>query len=187
MEKILKIGLIAALFCFQNICAQTMVTKSDSINGGVYFTQMDSRIDALLVKSEGNCRISKTPVVSNSSGVRGAEATDVRPFRAPAKSTSVPRSLTTADICRNTPKLSGYKIQVAITNNGADANRIRYEVRRNFPDLRIELDSSLRPNYKILAGSYFSKSSGATDLKRVRHIYTSAVLVPYRIFCVEAK
>ncbi|MDE5520774.1 SPOR domain-containing protein [Elizabethkingia meningoseptica] len=184
MKKIFQIGLIAGLLFFQNVYAQKIISKTDSINGNTYSTQMDSRISDLLIKAEESCnRTSGPKVVNNGGGI--IVNNDEKPVSVPR--TINTKSLSTADICRNRPKLSGYKIQVAVTNNGNDANKIRYEVRQSFPDLRTELDSSLRPNYKILAGSYFSKQSGGEDLRRVRRVYGSAVLIPYRIFCAEAK
>ncbi|AIL43939.1 SPOR domain-containing protein [Elizabethkingia anophelis] len=185
MKKIFQIGAVMMLFCFQNIYAQKIISKKDSVGGNVYTTQMDSRINDLLTKSEESCNRPAGPKIVNNTG-GGSVISEDRIV------TSTPRvintkTLSTADICRNRPKLSGYKIQVAVTNNSNDANKIRYEVRQSFPDLRTELDSSLRPNYKILAGSFFSKQSGSEDLRRVKRLYGSAVLIPYRIFCVEAK
>ncbi|MEW7401960.1 SPOR domain-containing protein [Elizabethkingia anophelis] len=186
MKKIFQIGAVMMLFCFQNIYAQKIISKKDSVGSNVYTTQMDSRIDELLTKSEESCNRPSGPKVVNNSG-SGLVISDDRIVISTPRNSINTKTLSTADICRNRPKLSGYKIQVAVTNNSNDANKIRYEVRQSFPDLRTELDSSLRPNYKILAGSFFSKQSGSEDLRRVKRVYGSAVLIPYRIFCVEAK
>ena len=59
--------------------------------------------------------------------------------------------------------------------------------RRRFPQLKVETDASLRPNYKILAGSYFNKQSATSDLNAIRKEFKSAIAVQYRIFCAEAK
>jgi len=59
--------------------------------------------------------------------------------------------------------------------------------RRRFPNLKVETDASLRPNYKILAGSYFTKASASGDLSRIKQYFKSAIPVQYRVFCVEAK
>ena len=77
-------------------------------------------------------------------------------------------TLSIADICKEKPKLMGYKIQIATTNNGNAANKIRHDIRNNFPALRAEIDSSLRPNYKILAGSFFSKKVEIMILNKLR-------------------
>jgi len=186
MKKIFQIGAVMMLFCFQNIYAQKIISKKDSVGGNVYTTQMDSRIDELLTRSEESCNRPGGPKIVNNTTGGGSVISEDRPVISTPRVINT-KSLSTADICRNRPKLSGYKIQIAVTNNSNDANKIRYEVRQSFPDLRTELDSSLRPNYKILAGSFFSKQSGSEDLRRVKRVYSGAILIPYRIFCVEAK
>jgi hypothetical protein len=59
--------------------------------------------------------------------------------------------------------------------------------RSKFPSIKVITDASLRPNYKVLAGSYFSKQSAAADLAKVRQIFKDARTVEYNIFCVEGK
>ena len=57
------------LFCFQNIYAQKIISKKDSVSGNVYTTQMDSRIDELLTRSEESCNRPAGPkIVNNTSG-----------------------------------------------------------------------------------------------------------------------
>lgn len=179
----------------QTMYGQKVVSKSDTLNGHVVTTQMDSRVADLLAKSEESCnRVSGGPSarpstntsISSTGGDSGS--TDYRPTTTTTTPSRInTSSMSTADICRRTPKLSGYRIQVAVTNSSAEANKIRMEVRQSFPDLRSIVDGSLRPNFKILAGSFFSKQSGQADLKRVKKSYGGAVLVQYSIFCVEAK
>lgn len=81
----------------------------------------------------------------------------------------------------------GYKIQVVVVKSNEEASKISVEFRNNFRNLKVEKDASLRPNYKILAGSYFSKQSAADDLRNIKRVYPSAMVIPYAVFCVEAK
>ena len=56
------------LFCFQNIYAQKIISKKDSVGGNVYTTQMDSRINDLLTKSEESCNRPAGPKIVNNTG-----------------------------------------------------------------------------------------------------------------------
>lgn len=175
MKKLFQLSFILMLMCTQNTLAQEVKTMEETINGTELSMAMDSRVAELLSESEEACKQKLSTLMEQ-------EAKDQPEADAKPKD-----KLTIAEICRQTPRLSGFKIQVAVVHDRQKANEIRYEVRRKFPDLRTELDSSLRPNYRILAGSYFSRESGSTDLRRVRKVYSTANLVPYRIFCAESK
>jgi len=105
----------------------------------------------------------------------------------PAKIYVPSRELTNAEICRKNPRILGYKIQITTVKSNQEANEVKTYFRKRFPNLKVETDASLRPNYKILAGSYFTKQSAAADLSRVREYFKSAIAVQYRIFCAEAK
>ena len=68
MKKIFQIGAVMMLFCFQNIYAQKIISKKDSVGGNVYTTQMDSRINDLLTKSEESCNRPAGPKIVNNTG-----------------------------------------------------------------------------------------------------------------------
>lgn len=169
MKRLTKFFVIATLFSFYQIDAQYVV-KKDTLSGTVLSFAMDSRVNDALEKIENNC--------SQNSGNAVKETPKIL----------VPnRELTNAEVCRRNPKIMGYKIQVVVMKSNEEARKAATEFRNNFRSLKVETDASLRPNYKILAGSYFSKESAADDLRNVRKIYSSAIVIPYAIFCVEAK
>lgn len=169
MNNLLKLFIIATLFSFYQIDAQYVV-KKDTLTGTELSFALDERINDALEKIEGNCnRISDAPV------------------RTPTKVLVPSRELTNAEICRKNPKIMGFKIQVVTVKSNEEARKIATEFRNNFRSLKVETDASLRPNYKILAGSYFSKQSASDDLRNVKRVYPSAIVVPYAVFCVEAK
>ena len=89
--------------------------------------------------------------------------------------------------CKKNPRILGYKIQVGVVKSSEEANNLRTEFRQAFPAIKVEVDASLRPNYKVLAGSYLSKESAAADLKKVKAKFKGAISTQYRVFCVEAK
>ena len=81
----------------------------------------------------------------------------------------------------------GYKIQLAVVKSNEEAREVGMYFRRRFPNMKVEIDASLRPNYKVMAGSYFSKQSAAGDLGRIKQYFKDAIAIQYRVFCVEAK
>lgn len=97
------------------------------------------------------------------------------------------RKNSTAEICRQNPRIMGYKILVATAKSNDEANKIKVDFRQNFPTLKVEVDASLRPNYKILAGSYFTKESARSDLRKIKTLFKTATSIQYSIFCVDGR
>lgn len=176
MRNLFKVLAITALTIFNTSEAQQVI-KKDTLQGTELVMTMDSKVDELLSNIEDNCTrtTSKRSVVD-----------DDRPA-SPGKVLVPNRTMTNAEICRKNPRLLGYKIQVAVVKSNQEANEIRSKVRQLFPSLKVQLDASLRPNYKILAGSFFSKESAKADLAQVRKEFSGATAVQYQVFCVEAK
>ena len=81
----------------------------------------------------------------------------------------------------------GYKIQLAVVKSNKEADEVGLYFRRRFPNIKVEKDASLRPNYKVMAGSYFTKQSASSDLSKIKQYFKDAIAVQYRVFCVEAK
>lgn len=158
--------------------AQQVVTK-DTLSGTELTITMDSKVNDALTTLEDRC--SKTNNNKFSSVVD-----DDAPAK-PSKILVPSRELTNAEICRKNPKILGYKIQITTVKSNDEANEVKSYFRKRFPNLKVEVDASLRPNYKILAGSYFTKQSASGDLARVKEYFKSAIAVQYRVFCVEAK
>ena len=81
----------------------------------------------------------------------------------------------------------GYKIQLAVVKSNEEAREVGMYFRRRFPNMKVEIDASLRPNYKVMAGSYLSKQTAKSDFGNVQRSFKDARLIPYRVFCAEAK
>lgn len=169
MNHLLKFFIICGFFGGYLVDAQYIV-KKDTLSGTELSFSLDERINDALEKIENNCnRTANIPV------------------KTPSRVMIANRELTNAEICRKNPKIMGFKIQVVIVKNNEDARKVATEFRNSFRNLKVETDASLRPNYKILAGSYFSKQGAAEDLRSIRRQYPSATIVPYAVFCVDAK
>ncbi len=164
---------------FYTLDAQQIV-KKDTLAGTELVMIMDSKVNAALESIEEKCSKTTSTVVSNDND-------DDYSSSKPTKIYVPNRELTNAEICRRNPRILGYKIQITTVKSNEEANEVKAYFRKRFPNLKVETDASLRPNYKILAGSYFTKQSAASDLSRVREYFKSAVAVQYRIFCAEAK
>ena len=176
MKNLIKLTLIFSLFFSQFAFAQ-VVTKKDTLSGTPLILSMDKKINDLMENMEEKCA---TPVRStvNSNADDTKENTRV---------VVANRKLTPVEICKQNPRILGFKIQLTVVKSNAEANEVKAFFRRRFPALKVDTDASLRPNYKILAGSYFTKQSAASDLARIREDFKSATLVQYSIFCAEAK
>ena len=181
MIKFTKLSLILMIFVLNTVDAQTVV-KNDTITGVPLTMSMDARINDVLEKAEDNC------VRGASSGTtRNTDDDTYTPTITKPKVNVPPKSLSNAEICRQNPRIMGYKIQLAVVKSNEEAKEVGLYFRRRFPNMKVEIDASLRPNYKVMAGSYFSKESASGDLKRIREYFKSAIAIQYRVFCVEAK
>jgi hypothetical protein len=156
------------------------VSVRDTLGGTILNTSMDSQVAKAMMDMESKCNNKKSNSYDGSYTTNN-DNTSVKRILVPS------RALTNEEICRKNPKISGFKIQVDVVKSNDEANQIRADFRSKFPNLKVEIDASLRPNYKILAGSYFTKASASQDLKNIRKQFGSAVSVQYRIFCAEAK
>ncbi|MDR2234630.1 MAG: SPOR domain-containing protein [Chryseobacterium sp.] len=182
MRNFIKIFSIISLFGFYSVEAQQVV-KKDTLSGTELVMTMDSKVNAALESIEGKCSktVSTNPVRDSSADTGSGTVTRPPKIYVPS------RELTNAEICRKNPRILGFKIQITTVKSNEEANEVKSYFRKRFPNLKVETDASLRPNYKILAGSYFTKQSAASDLSKIREYFKSAIAVQYRIFCAEAK
>lgn len=182
MKKLINFIYLVASACFCLTNAQT-ITKTDTLSGTEITISSSKNISDLMEKLEGACN--KNTSVSNKwDNVNEKNSSS----NSSEERISVPsKKLTDAEICRKNPRIMGYKIQLAVVKSNNEANEVKAYFRRRFPSIKAETDASLRPNYKILAGSYFTKASAAEDLRRIRQYFKSANAVQYYIFCEEGK
>ena len=173
MNRILKIIPVIFLLAINNLDAQQVV-KNDTISGTPLSISMDKKVEDLLGNLEEKCLTGNSPK-------NDAPKTTAPKIVVPEK------ELTQAEICRRNPRIMGYKIQLAVVKSNEEAREVGLFFRRRFPNMKVEIDASLRPNYKVMAGSYLTKQSAAADLAKIRAHFKSAIAIQYRVFCVEAK
>lgn len=187
MSNILKYTFLFSFAFFYKIEAQ-QVTKTDTLSGTPLTMIMDSKVSSAIENLEENCVLANTRATERKNNTYNDSSDNA--FTTPNRNSTkvVPsRSMTTAEICRQNPRILGIKIQLAVVKSNDEANEVKAYFRRRFPNIKVETDASLRPNYKILAGSYFNKQTASGDLAKIRQYFKSAIPVQYRVFCVEAK
>lgn len=177
MNHFFKILSAFLLLSFYTIEAQQIV-KRDTLAGTELVIAMDPKVEDALSAVEDHC--------TRSVATKSNDFEESRPKK-PTKILVPNRELTKAEICSKNPRILGYKIQITMVKSNEEANEVKAYFRKRFPYLKVETDASLRPNYKILAGSYFTKQSAAGDLAKIKEFFKSAYATQYRIFCVEAK
>lgn len=191
MKNLLKISLFLSTLGFYQINAQQVVEK-DTISGTEFTMTMDKDIKDAMDNLEENCTLATTKKTTRSTSYNdNSEDYKANSSTTTTKSNPVKvvanRALTNAEICRQNPRILGYKIQLVVVKSNDEANEVKAYFRRRFPNIKAETDASLRPNYKILVGSYFTKASAAGDLAKIKQYFKSALPVQYRVFCQEAK
>lgn len=181
MSKI-RFWLLALTFWASAMYAQ-QVSRNDTILGTPVTMTMDSRLDSEMKKLEGNCSRTASATPGRRTPTPSYDEAPSRPSRIVVAS----RPLTQAEICARNPRISGFKIQVAVVKSNEDANKVKAYFRSKFPRLKAEVDASLRPNYKILAGSYLNRATANNDLRAIRGYFKDATAVEKMIFCAEGK
>lgn len=176
MKSLLKIFLLIGAFSFSVSKAQ-IITKKDTLNGTELSISANANITRLMKQMGENCKETTTKIIK----------TEEAPTHTEEKIIIPKRKKSTAEICRQNPRIMGYKILVATAKSNDEANKIKVDFRQNFPNLKVEVDASLRPNYKILAGSYFTKESARSDLRKIKTLFKTATSVQYSIFCVDGR
>lgn len=179
MKNLFKIIAVLSLLS-SNIFEAQQVVQKDTLDGTPLSMMMDEKVSSLLSDIEDKCATK----LSSSSGNPG---NDYSPKTTTPKISVPEKELTNAEICRKNPRIMGFKIQLAVVKSNEEAREVGMFFRRRFPNMKVEIDASLRPNYKVMAGSYFSRQSAASDLARIKQHFKGAIAIQYRVFCVEAK
>ena len=182
MKNLFKIIAVLSLLS-SNIFEAQQVVKKDTIDGTPLSMMMDEKVSTLLSDIEDKCATK----LGSSSGNFGNEYNDNSPKTTTPRINVPEKELSNAEICRKNPRIMGFKIQLAVVKSNEEAREVGMFFRRRFPNMKVEIDASLRPNYKVMAGSYFSRQSAASDLARIKQHFKEAIAIQYRVFCVEAK
>ncbi|WKS95223.1 SPOR domain-containing protein [Riemerella columbina] len=179
--KSLSVFIFSCLFSVVSVQKATaqLVVKKDTIKNTELTITTDQNVSQVLDNLENKCKKSS----ANNSSSNSYESRN--PVTAPKVNTPN-KALTNAEICRKNPRILGVKIQLAVVKSKAEADEVALYFRRKFPYIKVQQDASLRPNYKVLAGSYFTKEDASSDLRKIKAFFKNAIPVKYMIFCTDA-
>lgn len=185
MKKILFSAFLS-FFLSINTQAQ-IITETEKIGNSELNITMDKRVSDALNRLENSCKGNTTTNNTTTNNNTTSTYNDSNSTTTNRTATTNTKNMSQAEICKQNPRILGYKIQIAVVKSKEQADKVRAEFRRKFPNIKVEIDASMRPNYKILAGSYYTKESAAPDVRRIRREFGSANSIQYRVFCAEAK
>ncbi len=155
-------------FSFLYVAAQEKIDTIKINNTGTLTIELDSRInEAIKTRERTSCAIETR--------------------RVPEKRTEIPRPTgTSSDPCANQTQISGFKIQIFYSKNRNDAEKVRQEFDKDFPNMSSQV-TYYAPDYRVLVGDYFTKKSASADIKRLKSRYNSAFSIPFKVMCRRAK
>ena len=163
----MKKFIVLFLFIFSSSAfAQEKIDTVQIINNGTLNIEIDSRINNVIKAKED------------------AVCTYTTPTKKPVE--KKPIVVKSNDPCAGTPQINGFKIQIYYSKNRADADKVRSEFDRSYPDMSSQV-AYYSPDYRVLVGDYFSKSSASSDIRRLKKNYNSAFSIPFKVLCRKAK
>ncbi len=140
----------------------------DSLSNGFLQLTLDKKMDDLLEAKKERC-----------------DLMDIHRVQVQSMSKEE-KKITFTDLCRNHPKMKGYRIQVLNTRSSEDAEKAKEKLQIQFPHLSSNVELR-RPQFRVLMGDYFSKANAASDLNDVKKLYPGALLVVSKIWCNRAQ
>lgn len=138
-------------------------------NSGTLKIEMDQRINKVITaKENASCPVVVKKVV---------EKKEVQKTQAVADS---------SDPCAYQSQINGFKIQIYYSKNRTDAQKVKEEFDAAYPSISSQV-AYFAPDYRVLVGDYFSKSSASSDIRRLKSKYNNSFSIPYKILCRRAK
>ncbi|WP_312355984.1 SPOR domain-containing protein [Empedobacter sp.] len=162
MKKFIFLFLITFSSC---VFAQDKIDTVQIINNGTLNMEIDSRINNVL-KAKEDAVCSYTTTVK--------KPTEKKPV------------IQSNDPCAGTPQVNGFKIQIYYSKDRKDAEKVRNEFARSYPDLSSQT-AYFSPDYRVLVGDYFTRASASKDIRRLKSKYNSAFSIPFKVLCRKAK
>lgn len=162
MKKFIFLFLISFSSCG---FAQNKIDTVQIINNGILNMEIDSRINTVLKAKEDAVCAHNAPIKKN---------TEKKPI------------VHSNDPCAGTPQINGFKIQIYYSKDRKDADKVRNEFARSFPELSSQT-AYFSPDYRVLVGDYFTRASASRDIRRLKSKYNSAFSIPFKVLCRKAK
>ncbi|MGU9937130.1 SPOR domain-containing protein [Empedobacter brevis] len=162
MKKIIFLFMITfSTYAF----AQDKIDTVQIINNGTLNMEIDSRINTVLKAKEDAVCTYTAPVKKNTEKKIVVQSNDP---------------------CAGSPQVNGFKIQIYYSKDRKDADKVRNEFTRSYPDLSAQT-VYYSPDYRVLVGDYFTRASASKDIRRLKSKYNSAFSIPFKVLCRKAK
>ena len=146
------------------IFAQDKIDTITINNNGKLTIEIDQRINNIITTKENDsCPITKKNTVKKET----------------IKSNN-------SDPCATQNQINGYKIQIYYSKNRTEADKVKNEFERNFPNISTQV-VYFTPDYRVLVGDYLSKNSASSDIKKLKSKYNNAFAIPHKVLCRKAK
>lgn len=141
------------------------------------------KIDTIIINNNGKLTIEIDQKINN---IITAKENDSCPIvkKAPVKKETTKSN--NSDPCATQNQINGYKIQIYYSKNRAEADKVKNEFERNFPNLSTQV-VYFTPDYRVLVGDYLSKNSASSDIKKLKTKYNNAFAIPHKVLCRKAK
>ena len=163
----MKKFIVLFLFIFSaSAFAQEKIDTVQIINNGTLNMEIDSRINNVIKAKED------------------AVCTYTAPTKKPVD--KKPVVVKSNDPCAGMPQVNGFKIQIYYSKDRKDADKVRNEFDRSYPDMSSQV-AYYQPDYRVLVGDYFTKGSASTGIRRLKSKYNSAFSIPFKVLCRKAK
>lgn len=146
-----------------SIFAQEKIDTIQIINNGTLNMEIDSSVyNVLKAKEDATC------------------------VYTPKKNVDKRPTIKSSDPCAGNAQINGFKIQIYYSKNRQEANKVKDEFSKLYPDMSVQV-TYYTPDYRVLVGDYFSKSSASKDIRRLRSKYNSSFSIPFKVLCRKAQ
>jgi len=148
------------------------------------FSYAQEKIDTVLIKNNGTLKIELDQKINQVITAK-EDATCPVPVKKVVERKETPRA-SSNDPCANQTQINGFKVQIYYSKNRSDADKVKNEFERSYPNLSAQI-AYFAPDYRVLVGDYFTKSSASKDIRKLKSKYNSSFSIPYKILCRRAK
>lgn len=148
------------------------------------FINAQEKIDTILIKNNGTLKIELDERINQVLSSKEKASCPVVVKKVIEKKEAPKASA--SDPCAIQTQLNGFKIQIYYSKNRSEADKVRNEFERSYPNLSAQV-VYFAPDYRVLVGDYFTKSSANPDIRKLKSKYNSSFTIPYKILCRKAK
>ena len=149
-----------------------------------FFVNAQEKIDTVIIRNSGTLKIELDERINQVISIKEKTSCPVVVKKVIEKK-EAPKP-TSSDPCAFQTQLNGFKIQIYYSKNRAEADKVRLEFERTYPNLSAQV-VYFAPDYRVLVGDYFTKSSASPDIRRLKSKYNSSFAIPYKVLCRRAK